>query len=56
MSKRVDAKTMYVVTWIMDECDEEHQSVDPRTLDRHEVAEMVETATEAWNAGAGDND
>ena len=43
---------LYIVNWILDECDEGHQDVDPRTLDEDRLFDMVKKAIEAWDSGA----
>ena len=50
--KTVDAKTMYIIKWILDESDEERRNIDPRTINWHELREMAQTALEAWDGGA----
>jgi|TARA_R110002020_G_scaffold55103_13_gene153184 hypothetical protein len=47
-----DKHVMYIVNWILDECDESHQDIDPRTLDENRLLDMVKTAIEAWDGGA----
>lgn len=45
-------KFLYVTEWIMDECDGEHQNLDPLTLDRQSLCEMIAEALSAWDGGA----
>ena len=47
-------KILYVVQWLLDECNEEHQNIDIRTLDKQVLAELVSEALEAWDGGARD--
>ena len=43
---------LYIVNWILDECDEGHQDVVPRALDEDRLFDMVKKAIEAWDSGA----
>ena len=53
--RTVPAKILYVAEWIMNECDGEHQNIDPRTLDKQARAEMGAEALAAWDGGAGES-
>ena len=46
---RTDSRTAYIAQWIIDECDEDHQDIDVRTLGIDDLREMAHTALEAWN-------
>ena len=43
---------LYVIQWVLEECDEEHQNLDPRELDIYTLRDMIESAMVAWQAGA----
>ena len=45
-------KLAYAVDWVMDECDDEHQNLDWRTLDSSDIRELAGEAFDAWNGGA----
>ena len=51
-TEKVDRKTMYIINWILVECDEEHRDIDPRSLLSDSIMEMAEIAKEAWDGGA----
>ena len=43
---------LFIVQWLLDECDEDHRNIDPRSLDRDELIHIVASALEAWEGGA----
>jgi hypothetical protein len=45
-------RILYVVQWILEECNEEHQNIDIRTIDKQGLAELVSEALAAWDGGA----
>jgi len=55
-AERIDARTLYIAEWIMTECDEEHQGIDPRTLSRFDLTVMAQVAQDAWDSGARNYD
>ena len=45
-------KILYVVQWILEEFNKEHQNIDPRKLDDAALREMAASAVIAWDEGA----
>ncbi len=51
-AEKMDRKTMFIINWILVECDEEHRDIDPRRLFSDSLIEMAEIAKEVWDGGA----
>jgi hypothetical protein len=51
-AEQIDKKTMFIINWILVECDEEHRDIDPRRLVSDSLIEMAAIAKEVWDGGA----